>query len=537
MNKKKIYIILWAVFVCVALFLVVGNSQKKTSGILTFDSEISLSGRWNERKDSESGATIYQYQIPENSPENLVFSVKNSMIPVSIYLEGEKIYSWGDIDSEGSIRENWITLPGDSSGEMLELRTTGEDKTLLAILNGSSYLGKRSDLLAMFIGKNLYALIFGIFSVILSCILWVFTLCMRERMPAFIGKVGDLAALILCAGIWIMTDSSLLQLVTTRLAMVSMISFLSFYIMPIFLLRFLEDLIPESNKKFRILQMLYLINAIVCISLHLSGIRSTYRTIFTQHVLVITTVVIILKEVIVAQRKTRQMKLKKLLMGFVLLSVCGVAALISYYVSFSKGLYPYFYTLGMILLLLCLFEIGIRRVLYLLELSVKSDAYKQLAFEDSLTGLGNRAAYMSEIEVGDIIKNPVYIMMDINNLKVTNDQIGHQAGDDLIETASICIKDVFQHKGYSYRIGGDEFLVVLDGISEKNVKKMLEQLKTRIDEVNEKRDVKLQIACGYSMARTADFSKEKIFREADENMYRNKREMKEKKKSYSPFTS
>ena len=82
---------------------------------------------------------------------------------------------------------------------------------------------------------------------------------------------------------------------------------------------------------------------------------------------------------------------------------------------------------------------------------------------DELTGLYNRRAYEEEIlEYGNntIGDDFVYASIDVNGLKIVNDEIGHAAGDELIKGAADCMKKVFGSYGKIYRTGGDEFVSI-----------------------------------------------------------------------------
>ncbi|MEI3491593.1 MAG: GGDEF domain-containing protein [Blautia sp.] len=61
----------------------------------------------------------------------------------------------------------------------------------------------------------------------------------------------------------------------------------------------------------------------------------------------------------------------------------------------------------------------------------------------------------------------VLIMMDLNGLKAANDNIGHEAGDELIIGASKCMDNAFSGLGRTYRVGGDEFVALLRGTREE----------------------------------------------------------------------
>lgn len=101
------------------------------------------------------------------------------------------------------------------------------------------------------------------------------------------------------------------------------------------------------------------------------------------------------------------------------------------------------------------------------------DAYNRrykASIKDELTGLYNRRGFEVDCEI--IKKNNnlieyVLIMMDLNGLKAVNDNIGHEAGDELIIGASKCMYNAFSGLGRTYRVGGDEFVALLRGTREE----------------------------------------------------------------------
>ena len=80
---------------------------------------------------------------------------------------------------------------------------------------------------------------------------------------------------------------------------------------------------------------------------------------------------------------------------------------------------------------------------------------------DELTRCYNRRAYEEDINKLDLTKEWVYVSMDINGLKNANDFFGHAAGDELIRAAADCMKNSFSEHGKVYRVGGDEFVVII----------------------------------------------------------------------------
>ena len=103
-----------------------------------------------------------------------------------------------------------------------------------------------------------------------------------------------------------------------------------------------------------------------------------------------------------------------------------------------------------------------------------------------------------------------------------NDNHGHEAGDRLIIGAARCIEQCFKDRGRLYRIGGDEFVVLLDAKQEE-VERLTDDVKQRAATWSEEEDVKLTISCGAAGA--PEFPEDDISelaRTADERMYQEK---------------
>lgn len=89
----------------------------------------------------------------------------------------------------------------------------------------------------------------------------------------------------------------------------------------------------------------------------------------------------------------------------------------------------------------------------------------EASFTDQSTGLLNRRAFEEKkaILANQPLKSDfVYIIADVNGLKTANDTLGHSAGDELIAGAADCLRKHFGPLGKIYRIGGDEFAIMLN---------------------------------------------------------------------------
>lgn len=98
------------------------------------------------------------------------------------------------------------------------------------------------------------------------------------------------------------------------------------------------------------------------------------------------------------------------------------------------------------------------------EIKIEQEKLLKLSNIDELTKLYNRHAFeekLKELQVKNQ-KELTVVALDVNGLKATNDNIGHGAGDELICAAAACIQNVFGTIGFTYRTGGDEFVVIIE---------------------------------------------------------------------------
>lgn len=158
-----------------------------------------------------------------------------------------------------------------------------------------------------------------------------------------------------------------------------------------------------------------------------------------------------------------------------------------------------------------------------------------LARLDDLTGIRNKNAFKEQvksidkqIKSGSEVAPFGVVMCDVNDLKRTNDTRGHSFGDEMLQGASRMICEVFKHSPV-FRVGGDEFVVVLTGNDFKQREKLVKKFK-EMTEVNRASRSGPIVACGmaiYHEGRDKDFNT--VFKRADQKMYKNKSKIKSTK--------
>ncbi len=141
---------------------------------------------------------------------------------------------------------------------------------------------------------------------------------------------------------------------------------------------------------------------------------------------------------------------------------------------------------------------------------------EELCFQDQLTGIGNRHAMGEYIGTMQAERSIGILYCDVMGLKKVNDLNGHREGDKLLIRVGECLKTVFGEYEL-FRIGGDEFLVLCEGIGEKDLKDRIKLLNAEM----RKRNSLMAVGCVWRAENDEDI--DRLLKEADERMYEDKR--------------
>ena len=146
--------------------------------------------------------------------------------------------------------------------------------------------------------------------------------------------------------------------------------------------------------------------------------------------------------------------------------------------------------------------------------------YNKMVFQvDALTMLLNRGCYETNIE--SLRSKAILLFFDVNQFKKVNDTYGHDVGDLALKNIALRIKKTYGKYGKCYRIGGDEFCVIMNRHLEE-ADKLKESFFTSMKEMRKKDPRMPSVSLGYA---TYDSSLpiEQVIKEADTKMYQNKK--------------
>ena len=173
------------------------------------------------------------------------------------------------------------------------------------------------------------------------------------------------------------------------------------------------------------------------------------------------------------------------------------------------------------------------------ETEAKASSLQALSEKDALTGIRNKRAYDCEVQklekdLADGFNEFGLAMIDLNFLKRTNDTYGHEKGNISIRRLCMLVCEIFEHSPV-FRIGGDEFIVVLKNRDYRGVDRLIEDFNNHLLALQNDDTLKpweqISAAIGYAkFDKTVDKTVEDVFKKADKAMYDRKVAMKAERK-------
>lgn len=192
------------------------------------------------------------------------------------------------------------------------------------------------------------------------------------------------------------------------------------------------------------------------------------------------------------------------------------------------GTLPLYYALPRCMILFAVIIIGSHAAHASAKKALREAELKKLSEIDGMTGLYNKNKYMSMVEEHYPTVDTIGVLFwDADDLKTLNDTHGHEVGDRLITTVGMSVTELCSETRNGYRIGGDEFLLIIDNAGEDEVRRVAENWKKSFERINQQSSIPFHASVGYAVG--AGSNVEDVVRRADEQMYLEKNKWKGKK--------
>lgn len=364
--------------------------------------------------------------------------------------------------------------------------------------------------------------------IVLSVIALCICIYMKTRqMPD--GRFRDVALFLTMCSIWLVTDSSLAQSYSRHPEILCLISFYMFMLLAVPMLHFLQKI--GDMEKYRILDFgifTFYLNAILQGVLVILGVFEFKEMLIATHILLFIWVLVSAVLLIREYREHKLREIRLLLIAYIIVGASGVLALILYWM-FEISYYGSIFEIGNLIFLVLVIADTVMMMADNIRYRLESQAYERLSREDGMTGLETRVNFekaMEKISADmDRYQDILLIYIDIDHLRMTNEEYGRATGDEMVVTAARCVENIFRGKGTCYRIGGDEFAVL---VCDPEVPDAfwLERLKKEIRNIERGSRYRFSLSWGSSHLRNDDGSLKTMGDwkyEADRNLYENKK--------------
>lgn len=344
-----------------------------------------------------------------------------------------------------------------------------------------------------------------------------------------------LAMFLFLSGLWILLDSKITTLSGGNYAVSYFLSYAAFYLLDVPYLLYVRLMTRKCQRLLNLLIWAMILNAGLCLGLHMAGLVELNRTAFSVHALIILSVPVATLAFWRSAVWHGEKRLRFSFLGLLAVYACGLASIALYHLHrLPAANSALLYILGLSLLLAGMTADTLASFARFWRQKESADRYRRLAVQDSMTEMGNRNAF--QLRCAALVERPperlALVLFDVDDLKQINDQLGHHVGDQALYAAALCIRNAFGGAGRCYRIGGDEFAVVLTGKSVSRIPELLARFWREIAHRWDGRLPSAGISCGWASAtysKEVPFDEERLAQlqaEADQSLYQQKQERK-----------
>ena len=470
----------------------------------------------------------YLFRLPEVGESGVALMFHTSHQSVSVFVDGEQIYQFKpnpDNPFGKTSGYKWNIIPLYHSDEGKEIRVVViPNYKSVANAKLDFYVGSKYQIRMHILKESIVLFALSGLAIILGLVFIGFTLVSYRSTGVNKGLMLGIFAVFI--GLWQIFDSDGIAILCSSAIHLSYITFLSLLLLVVPFLLFLKELFVRSEALiWYILCFSSIIVFFITLILQVLDIADMRQTLWLNHMvmlgIVAGTLVMFIKEVH-TNGWTKMLKMTALCIAGCILGL--IADLIVYYLSHGTKNK----VIGMIGFLIYMFVLGviyIRESRDLMAIGMKARQYEEMAYHDHMTGLYNRAAYASHTGESFQPEDTIVILFDLNNLKKCNDTRGHEAGDEYIIKSTEFIREAFHKLGNCYRMGGDEFCVLVKKRTVEECQKALDNMRQLAADYNNSHEetFPIQIASGMAQYdRDLDFDFGDTLRRADKQMYQDK---------------
>ena len=458
---------------------------------------------------------------------------------VKVSVDGELVYTFGDeyvvLEHMLPKMENFVPLPPDYQGKKVTVEITAhEDRAFSGLY--PLYFGNYNDIKNDLIQSNRFPLVVGIYLCHLGFMLLILApflaFSKNHDFSIFFSAVTSIMI-----GIYILCYNDVFWYISDNPSFYTFIEYFSLFSIPAAILGFVLTAGQAPFLKLGILLFQLSAGFVMITSLlHLSNRMHICNFVSMFHIFSLAEgifVIFSLIKIAIEESRTKNDLRGKtsstiiLIAGLIIFTLCALIDIVKFNImKFSDQGEVHaqinFTTLGaLVFIMSLLLDYFYHCIEYISESTVKAEL-EGLAYTDTLTNLSNRAR--CEQYLVDLTGDFTIISLDLDYLKYTNDNFGHDQGDRLLSGFSEILTDCFTDASLLGRMGGDEFIVVLPFVAEERI---VRDLNCLIDQLayRNSQESKLRFSASWGYASSNDkelggnHSAQNVYLLADKRMY------------------
>lgn len=549
MQKRKenlIRTVLLILLVSCLLFVMYSSVSEKRETVKSYYGD-QVTFQMNNEEPKQVNLTDYIFDLPQKGDKITLTNVlpeANIMHPVLIikvyhtvldcYLDGELYYTYGRemYEKDQVLGHEYlrIALPDNYAGKEIRLEMTFTESNSVSSLS-NFYVISAEDNYKESITKHYMTWMTSITLIVVGIVAVVASVT-RKRFNQDIQTMAWLSFFAIGISLWMLCNENLLFLIVDDMRICNVIEYFALYLTPIPTGLFFANVHADKKRMRRVFLFWSGATALLNVAVIFTQVTGMehYVNWLTYAQLMMAGEVVLIIYSLFRSFKTKKANQKVMAYGMVFMGIVIGLELLRYVASKYGGV-NHWVEISLVPLGSFVFVVSMAYG-YLMEFfksyysRTEQKILEKMAYTDLLTNVYNRNYCEKIMDEMETERQPGFlVVLDLNELKYVNDNLGHQAGDELLVSFTQILQEVFPEDCIS-RMGGDEFAVILSDKTEDTVKFHLQQLDKSIEKKN-KQGSRLSAAYGYAYY---DGQEEtvirKVYREADAKMYACKKLMK-----------
>lgn len=493
-----------------------------------------------------SGDTIYlRTNLPAGSMVQPTLNFALFHCAFEVCLDGERIFAEGqeEFEREELLGGGYyhIPLPQDYAGKELTIEIKKTAGSSFNHFNEMRIMSSQ-DIFHSTISENFLAilitvLLIGAGAAGLGSTVFVLKL---KYSPQILMSLSVFSILM---GGWISCNTRVAQLLIQDTLIITKMEFVCLYYMPAAMASMLNGFLKEKNAKrlMKVIEFAFLAAATAAVLLQAANILNlTAELLFFQLAIIIS--LCIIARLMIKERKSHINQADKIIdNGMIVFFLFVVIEIVCYILQKNfdarqeniniNAILP----VGLMVLIIAMFVGFAFRLYQNMTETIEKKALLKIAYTDALTKINNRAKCEEILREYEEKKKPILIInMDLNHFKEVNDTFGHSEGDNLLCIFANLLKEVYDGIGYVGRMGGDEFIIILDPMEKEYIQQKIMELKKKVQEKNAEGTLPFVLAFAYGSATNkgdVSVTPWKVYEQADQAMYHCKRKQKRNEKT------